>query len=99
MRLVDNVICEHRVILMDSSNIDNFLNSSMLPRPKLPVVSSIILLVKVANGQCIISGGFCKSINVKVQSTFFHPSLYLLDLAVYDIVLGIQWLETLDPII
>ncbi|XP_042944714.1 uncharacterized protein LOC122278600 [Carya illinoinensis] len=52
----------------------------------------------VANRQCLQSRGMCNDVNLKVQGTSFKPSLYVLDLAGCDFVLGVQGLETLGPI-
>lgn len=79
------------VILVDLRSIHNFLDSSLVPRLKLPVDTSMNLYFKVSNGQCIKSGGHCKAVNLKVQGTKFLPSFYMLELAGCDVVLGVQW--------
>lgn len=54
--------------------------------------------VKVANGVVIRSQGSCSNVATKVQGSWFSPSYCVLSLAGCDVVLGVQWLETLGPI-
>lgn len=56
------------------------------------------LLVRVANGQCLHSKGVCEEFNLRVQGNNLQTSFYLLQLAGCDMVLGIQWLQTLGSI-
>ncbi|XP_042952144.1 uncharacterized protein K02A2.6-like [Carya illinoinensis] len=98
MRLVGSIKGEKLVILVDSGSSYNFIDSTLIPKLKLVVDPSVALSVKVANGQCLSSAGMCNAVKVKMQGTSFKTSLYLLDLAGCDVVLGVQWLETLGPI-
>lgn len=89
MRLTRSIMGEQLVILVDLGSSHNFIDSTLIPKWKLRVDSSITLRVKVANGQCLKGGGLYKIVKLKVQATLFQPSLHLLDLVGCDIVLGI----------
>jgi hypothetical protein len=55
--------------------------------------------VKVANGERLQSYGSCKSTDVLVQGEQFNVDCYTLPLKGFDVILGIQWLKSLDPIV
>ncbi|XP_035543565.1 uncharacterized protein LOC118347658 [Juglans regia] len=98
MCLLGTLMGEPVVILVDSRSSHNFVESTLITRLKLPIDASSNLNVRVANGQSLRSGGVCKEVRLKVQGMVFQPSLHLLNPAGCDIVLGIQWLVTLDTI-
>lgn len=58
-----------------------------------------MIKVKVANDQELISPGHNQGNKLRMQGHTFSLDFYLLSLAGYDIVLGIQWLRTLGPIL
>ncbi|KAF5481507.1 hypothetical protein F2P56_002149 [Juglans regia] len=98
MRVVGSILGEQVIILLDSGSSHNFIDIAVASRLKLPVDYSVNLRVRVANGQGLSSEGICRSAPLKVQGNLLNPPLHLLDLAGCDIVLGIQWLETLGTI-
>ncbi|KAF5471083.1 hypothetical protein F2P56_011555 [Juglans regia] len=98
MRLIGSINGEQVVILLDSGSSHNFIDSTMASKLKLPVDYLVNLKVRVANGEGLNSEGLCRSVKLKVQGNLLQLPLHLLDLAGCDIVLGVQWLETLGPI-
>ncbi|XP_042979958.1 uncharacterized protein LOC122310144 [Carya illinoinensis] len=98
MRLLGSLCGEQVVILIDSGSSHNFLDSALTTKLQLPMDYSVNLKVRVANGQCLNSEGICRTAQLKVQGNLLKPPLHLLELAGCDIVLGVQWLETLGPI-
>lgn len=87
------------VILMDSCSMLNFLNPSIATKYQLPVDPSSKLDVKIANGQIIKSGGYCRQVPLHIQGNQFSTSVFILTLGSYDVVLGVQWPKTLGPIV
>lgn len=55
--------------------------------------------VSVANGDRIPSGGLCPAMALQIATEEFHVDCYSLPLEGFDLVLGIQWLQTLGPIL
>ncbi|XP_035542078.1 uncharacterized protein K02A2.6-like [Juglans regia] len=98
MRLMGTLMGEPVVIQVDLGSSHNFVESTLITKLKLPIDASSNLNVRVANGQSLRSDGVCKEVRLKVQGIVFQPSFHLLNLAGCDIVLGIQWLVTLDTI-
>ncbi|KAF5454428.1 hypothetical protein F2P56_024094 [Juglans regia] len=98
MRLVGRIKGEQVVILLDSGSSHNFIDTSLASKLQLPVDYLVNLKVRVANGQGLNSEGLCRTVQLKVQGNVLQLPLHLLELAGCDIVLGVQWLETLGPI-
>jgi hypothetical protein len=55
--------------------------------------------VVVANGDRIDSPGCCRDIDIAIGGELFRIDCYGLSLGSYDMVLGVQWLESLRPIL
>lgn len=56
------------------------------------------LSVKVANGDKIPSAGICHNIQLSIDHAAFVLTGYVLPLAGFDFILGVQWLQSLGPI-
>lgn len=86
-------------ILIDSGSTHNFLDPTILAKVNLPVTSTPLLQVKIANGDNIQCFGQVTVVSLKVQG---HPILvefYLISLVGCDMVLEVQWLQTLGPVL
>jgi hypothetical protein len=54
--------------------------------------------VAVVNSECLTSPGYCQALDVIAGGKAFSIDYYGLALGTYEMVLGIQWLESLGPI-
>ncbi|XP_035551066.1 uncharacterized protein LOC109020622 [Juglans regia] len=82
MRLKGWIGCIQVVLLVDSGSTHSFVDPSIAQIAKLVVDKE--LAVKVANGQLVQGLGHCSKAKIKVQGC--------------DVVLGVDWLETLGTI-
>lgn len=82
------------VILLVSESTHNFLDPSIQQRVHLQSQSTTGLLVKVANGDSLLSTGKCVDNQCHMQGKTHHTDFYVLTLGGCDIVLGVQWLST-----
>jgi hypothetical protein len=57
------------------------------------------LQVVVVNGNQLTSPGCCRQLPISIHSERFLIDFYGLALGSYDMVLGVQWLESLSPIL
>jgi hypothetical protein len=57
------------------------------------------LSVKVANGDRVTSKGVCPKQLVSIDDEEFDLNCYILPLAGFDVILGVQWLRSLGPIL
>ena len=64
------------------------IGSSIIPEP--------IFKVTVAGGGKLCSQGVCKGVKIKCQEVELTTDLHLLPIGGYQIVLGVDWLLTLD---
>jgi hypothetical protein len=86
-------------ILIDSGSTHNFLDPALLTMVHLLVVSTPLLTVKIANGDTIPCCGKVTAVTLKSQGHPIIADFYLISLGGCDIVLGVQWLQTLGPIL
>jgi hypothetical protein len=94
------VLQSHPVsILIDSVSTHNFLDPSIAARVNLSIVSTPLLHVKVANGDTIPCFGRIAVVSLKVQGLPILADFYIISLGGCDMVLGVQWLQTLGPIL
>ncbi|MCH83875.1 enzymatic polyprotein, partial [Trifolium medium] len=61
----------------------------------LPVVAIPSFSVIVGNGQTITCDGFCEAVPVTLANQVFHIPFFILPIHGADLVLGVQWLQTL----
>jgi hypothetical protein len=57
------------------------------------------LCVTITNGEKLPSSGCCRNMAISVHGENFHINCFGLPLGSYDMVLGVQWLESLGPIL
>ena len=71
----------------------------MAQRAGVHLTAHTSLSVAVANGTRITSPGRALGQSMRIGREAFNIDLYALLLGEYDMVLGVQWLGTLDPIL
>lgn len=93
--MLGTIMGVHVAILVDLGSSHNFIDTTLLTILQLKVDPFSSLSLKIVNGKCLQSKELCNIVNFKVQSNMFQTSFYLLDLVGCEVVLGIQWLQTL----
>jgi hypothetical protein len=53
----------------------------------------------MANGDRLVSPGLCRNLALNIDGEAFSVDCFALDLCAVDIILGMQWLQTLGPIL
>lgn len=53
----------------------------------------------VGNGQHLDCSYLCKAVTIDIQATLFTMDLHVLPIVSADIVLGVQWLQSLGPVL
>jgi predicted aspartyl protease len=92
--LVNNQVLS---ILVDSGSSHTFLNASMLERIHCAVTPVPSMRVKVANGNTMWSNQEVKGLEWWIQGYTFLVDARVLELATYDLILGMDWLEQHSP--
>ena len=83
-------------ILVDGGSSDNFIQPRVATFLQLPVQSTPNFRVIVGNGELLTCEGQVRDTPIHIQGHTLQISAYLLPIAVAELVLGTQWLATLD---
>lgn len=98
MRVKGHVLKQLLHILMDSGSTHNFLDIHTTKKLGCRMKSTCPLTVSVAGGTKMISQYMVKNFQWKIQGVLFTSDVMLLPLGGCELVLGVQWLSTLDTI-
>ena len=85
-------------ILIDSGSTHNFLDTKIAKKLGCRIEETCPMRVDVANGSSLGCTAMCKGLSWTLQGTIFTADVLLLPLGNCDMVLGVQWLETLGEI-
>ena len=83
-------------ILVDSGSSNNFIQPRIATFLQLPVYSTTKFRVVVGNGDLLTWEGQGKHTPMNIQGHTLQISAYILPIATAELVLGTQWLATLD---
>jgi hypothetical protein len=99
MALMVNVNGTWLIALLDSGSTHNFIDNAMASRACVILAEWHSLCVTITNGEKLPSSGCCRNMAISVHGENFHINCFDLPLGSYDMVLGVQWLESLGPIL
>ena len=85
-------------ILIDLGSTHNFLDTKMAKKLWCKVKEIRLMKVDVANGNSLACVAMCKGLTWTLQGSKFTTDVLLLPLGNCDMVLGVQWLQTLGEI-
>jgi hypothetical protein len=85
--------------LLDFGSAHNFVDSEAAARAGIVFDTPAGLSVAVANDDRVSSSGCSTNLKIFVAGDEFIINCYGLALGSYDMVLGVQWLESLRPIL
>ncbi|OMP06305.1 Retroviral aspartyl protease [Corchorus olitorius] len=98
MRVTVFVGKRHLHILIDSGSTHNFLDTNVAKKLGCKITQVKPMKVDVANGNSLACVAACKNLPWTLQGSVFVTDVLLLPLGSCDMVLGVQWLETLGDI-
>jgi hypothetical protein len=87
------------LLLIDSGSSHSFVSSSFLKTVGLQPVVAPPRKVKVANGQILVTDKMVPHMEWWCQGHTLTSDMKVLDLGVYDAILGYDWLKTHSPMI
>lgn len=99
MRIVGTIGTRQIQILIDSGSTHNFLDSKLASKLQCFTKGVPVMKVRVANGKNLDCSQLCKDFQWLMQGVWFKTDVLLLPLDNYDMVLGVQWLQSLDDIV
>nr|GEW21105.1 hypothetical protein [Tanacetum cinerariifolium] len=86
-------------ILIDSGSTHDFINTSLAQKLRCEVKNIPTLNAGVANGHKLTCTQICPKFHWLMQGYWFSIEVLLVPLDSYDMILGIQWLSSIDDII
>jgi hypothetical protein len=95
VRLLDTVM----EALVDSGSTHSFISWETASRLHLQPDYRPGIQVTIANGDRVASTYICRGIHIFINNEEFVLDFFVIPLAGYEMVLGVQWLRTLGPIL
>ena len=87
------------VVLIDPGATHNFISLAKVGELHLPITDAGGFGVSLGNGEAVRGHGLCKGVNLQLAGSLEIKDDFLpLQLGSADIILGIQWLETLGNV-
>jgi hypothetical protein len=97
MDLYVHVHGHHLLTLLDSGSTHNFINVGVICHLQLVTSDSANMRVTVANLDRVACEGVAHNVALSIDREDFSISCYGIDLGVFNLVLGIDFLRTLGP--
>jgi predicted aspartyl protease len=86
-------------VLVDTGSSRSIIQPRIASFLNIPIHNLPSFSVMVGNGDHLKCAGMCKNVPLSVAEHTFSVSLYVLPIQGADIVLGVQWLQTLGPFV
>ncbi|XP_071905809.1 uncharacterized protein [Coffea arabica] len=85
-------------ILVDTGSTNSFLNAILLKTMELRIAKMTPLRATIADGTTISSELFCPSVTWSIQGYNFSFPLVIMELGMWDMILGVDWMVQYSPI-
>lgn len=100
IKVVGTIHNTHAICLIDSGASGNFINSKFVEQHSIPLDTNVAAIpITLADGSQRHSLGVVKDTALQLQSFTAAVDLVALPLKGYDIILGMPWLEAVNPVI
>lgn len=84
--------------LIDGDSPHNFIDQAIVTKFGLPIVQNKKFHVTTTNHDQIECMGLCKPLTIYIQGKSITADYYVLPVTACQLVLRVQWLETIGPI-
>lgn len=98
MKLRGTIGEQEVVILSDLGATHNFISLSLVQHKQIPVTKTDSYGATMGTRNSVRGKGVCRSVTLQVQGVDIIDDFLLLNLGSADIILGIQWLESLGTV-
>ncbi|GAU49450.1 hypothetical protein TSUD_137940 [Trifolium subterraneum] len=87
------------LILIDSGATHNFISYPLVHKMNWEIEETPPMNIKLGDGSCSKTKGSCVNLGVSIEDIPFRLNAHLFELGVVDMVLGMEWLQTLGDMI
>ncbi|KAF7802166.1 putative mitochondrial protein [Senna tora] len=98
MKLLGTIKGKKVLVMIDSGASHNFISSSLVAQLTLLKEDTSVYEVTVGDGHVVKGQGICKGLQVEMQGAHVKQNFYLFNLGEIDVILGIEWLESLGEV-
>lgn len=98
IRVLGKLKNKNMTVLIDGGSTHNFIDRTIVSKYRLLMIRDKNFQVMVANQEKIECVGQCQALTIIIQGYSITTDYYVLSVAACQLVLGVQWLETLGPI-
>ena len=95
MKLKGHIKKDNVTVLIDTGSTHNFIDINIARNLKLFVYPVPDMKVMVADGKKIENVGKCHKVKLQIRDFNLESEFYTVTLGGVDVVLGVQWLQTL----
>ncbi|KAK4276164.1 hypothetical protein QN277_019141 [Acacia crassicarpa] len=83
-------------MLVDSGSTHNFISESLVRELALPTTTISTFGVQIVDGSIVRCNKLCKAVDIHLPGLNIQEDFFPFSLAGSDLVLGIQWLASLN---
>ena len=98
MRIVGQLKNKTVIFLIDSGSTHNFIDEAIVSKLALTINREKKFQVMVANREKIECVAQCRALTINIEGYPVIVDFYILPVAACQLVLGVQWLQTLGPV-
>ncbi|KAL5807034.1 hypothetical protein ACOSQ3_029918 [Xanthoceras sorbifolium] len=98
LRVTGKIKNKEVTVLIDGGSTHNFMDQEIVNKLGLPVIRNKSFQVMVGNCEKIEYTGRSLNLTLVIQNHPIRADFYILLRAACQVVLGVQWLETLGPV-
>ena len=98
MKLEGSLLGVPILILIDSGASHNYVTKELVLSLNCPITETRPYVVSLGDGSKRISQGRCEGMRIKVGPHVLQQNAYVLELGGIDMILGMEWLETLGEV-
>jgi hypothetical protein len=98
LKLIGYIKNQKAIILVDSQSTHNFIHRHIAQETNFYIRPVNNFQIMIANGRSIKCGGVVKMC-LQICQYHMKSHMFSIDMGGCDIVLGVEWLHTLDPIL
>jgi hypothetical protein len=98
MRVIGQLKNKKVMLLIDGGSTHNFIDKAIVSKLALPINREKKFQVMVANREKIDCVGECRALIINIEGYPVIVDFYILPVATCQLVLEVQWLQTLGPV-